>query len=76
MVVDHLQTPPRVEQIELGHTRRAFAAKNGVCLQNIWYKAPEILLNILYNEGIDMCGLDLNWLWGTPSTPGTWNTMS
>eukprot|EP00064_Thunnus_orientalis_P017261 superscaffoldBa00003621_g17341 len=59
MVVNRHQQPLKVKIIDFGFACHASAAETGVCLQTIWYRAPEIILQILFNEAIDMWSLGL-----------------
>eukprot|EP00064_Thunnus_orientalis_P007357 superscaffoldBa00000811_g7377 len=59
MVVNRHQQPLKVKIIDFGLACHASAAEPGVCLQTIWYRAPEIILQTPFNEAIDMWSLGL-----------------
>ena len=59
MVVDRKQQPIKVKLIDFGLARPVSAAKAGACVQTTWYRAPEIMLHIPFNEAIDMWSLGL-----------------
>ncbi|CAK6951973.1 homeodomain-interacting protein kinase 2-like isoform X2 [Scomber scombrus] len=59
MVVNRQQRPLKVKTIDFGLARNVSAAKPGLILQTIWYRAPEIMLHIPFNEAIDMWSFGL-----------------
>ncbi|KAL7672205.1 hypothetical protein ACOME3_007099 [Neoechinorhynchus agilis] len=54
MLVDPLRQPFRVKLIDFGLAIENQTAKSGTVLQNIVYRAPEVLLGLEYSEAIDM----------------------
>ncbi|KAL7672196.1 hypothetical protein ACOME3_007090 [Neoechinorhynchus agilis] len=54
MLVDPLRQPFRVKLIDFGLALENRTAKSGTVLQNIFYRAPEVLLGLEYSEAIDM----------------------
>ncbi|XP_070708383.1 homeodomain-interacting protein kinase 3-like [Pempheris klunzingeri] len=76
MVVDRRQKPLRVKLIDFGLACPVFPLQPGVCLQTIWYRAPEVMLHIPFNEAIDMWSLGLvaaELATGYPLYPGEMN---
>ena len=46
MVANHQQQPIRMKLIDFGLARYVSAAVAGVCVQTMWYRAPEVMLHI------------------------------
>ncbi|XP_047457218.1 uncharacterized protein LOC125017779 [Mugil cephalus] len=59
MVVNRHQKPLKLKVIDFGLAHPVSAATPGVCVQTLWYRAPEVMLAIPYNEAIDMWSLGL-----------------
>uniref|UniRef100_A0A8D2ZWS9 Protein kinase domain-containing protein n=1 Tax=Scophthalmus maximus TaxID=52904 RepID=A0A8D2ZWS9_SCOMX len=59
MVVDRHQKPLRVKLIDFGLACPASELTPGFIAQSLWYRAPEVMLHIPYNEAIDMWSLGL-----------------
>lgn len=59
MIANRHQQPLRVKLIDFGLACLVSAVEPGICLQTIWYRAPEIILHIPFNEAIDMWSLGL-----------------
>ncbi len=59
MVVDSQQQPLKVKLIDFGLARPVSAVQPGVCVQTTWYRAPEVMLHMPFNEAIDMWSLGL-----------------
>lgn len=57
MIVDRYQQPLKVKVIDFGLAEPSLALKPGACVQTIWYRAPEVILHINFNEVIDMWSL-------------------
>ncbi|XP_037610617.1 homeodomain-interacting protein kinase 1-like [Sebastes umbrosus] len=76
MVVDRRQQPLKVKLIDFGLAFPASTAKPGVCLQTTWYRAPEVMMHIPFNDAIDMWSLGLvaaELATGYPLYPGEMN---
>ncbi|KAM7371086.1 hypothetical protein PAMP_010582 [Pampus punctatissimus] len=59
MITDRRQQLLKVKLIDFGLARPLIEAKPGICIQTTWYRAPEVILQMLYNEAIDMWSLGL-----------------
>lgn len=59
MVMNRQQRSLKVKIIDFGLARNISAVKPGLVLQTIWYRSPEIMLHIPFNEAIDMWSLGL-----------------
>lgn len=59
MIVDRHQTPLQVKLIDFGLAHPVAAAKPGACVQTLWYRAPEVMLHLPFNEAIDMWSLGI-----------------
>ncbi|XP_029937639.1 homeodomain-interacting protein kinase 2-like [Myripristis murdjan] len=57
MLVDHRRKPLRVKLIDFGLAIPVSEAKQGSCLQPIYWRSPEILLGLQFSEAIDMWSL-------------------
>ncbi|XP_044046173.1 homeodomain-interacting protein kinase 1-like isoform X2 [Siniperca chuatsi] len=59
MVVDRRQQPLQVKLIDFGLARHVSDAVPGSCVQSLWYRAPEVMLGLVFMEPIDMWSLGL-----------------
>uniref|UniRef100_A0A3Q0SC87 Protein kinase domain-containing protein n=1 Tax=Amphilophus citrinellus TaxID=61819 RepID=A0A3Q0SC87_AMPCI len=59
MVVDRHRSPIKVKVIDFGLACPVSAVGPGVCVQTLWYRAPEVLLRTSFNQAIDMWSLGL-----------------
>lgn len=59
MVVNCQQLPLKVKIIDFGLACDVSAAEPGMCVQTVWYRAPEVMLHMPFNEAIDMWSLGL-----------------
>ena len=73
MVVDSRQHPIRVKLIDFGLAHPRFGIDPGACVQTTWYRAPEVILQLPFDEAIDMWSLGLTIIemaTGCPMYPG------
>uniref|UniRef100_A0A8P4KLA9 Protein kinase domain-containing protein n=1 Tax=Dicentrarchus labrax TaxID=13489 RepID=A0A8P4KLA9_DICLA len=54
MIVDSKKQPLKVKLIDFGLARPVSAVEPGVCVQTTWYRAPEVMLHLPFDEAIDM----------------------
>lgn len=76
MIADRRQRPLRVKIIDFGLALNLGAAVPGLCVQTTWYRAPEVMLHMPFNEAIDMWSLGLTAVelaTGYPLYPGNMN---
>ncbi|XP_030611540.1 dual specificity protein kinase YAK1-like [Archocentrus centrarchus] len=59
MVVDRHRSPITVKVIDFGLACPVSAVGPGVCVQTLWYRAPEVMLHDVFNQAIDMWSLGL-----------------
>eukprot|EP00064_Thunnus_orientalis_P014610 superscaffoldBa00002563_g14657 len=59
MVVDRRQEVLQVKIIDFGLARHVSDAVPGSCVQSLWYRAPEVMLGLVFMEPIDMWSLGL-----------------
>uniref|UniRef100_A0A3Q3W1L7 Protein kinase domain-containing protein n=1 Tax=Mola mola TaxID=94237 RepID=A0A3Q3W1L7_MOLML len=59
MVVDRHQQPLKVKLVDFGLAQLLFAIKSDVPVQSLWYRAPEVMLDIPFNEAIDVWSLGI-----------------
>lgn len=59
MFVNRHEQPLRVKLIDFGLPRAVADIKPSACVQATWYRAPEVMLHIPFNESIDMWCLGL-----------------
>uniref|UniRef100_A0A8C4HUW3 Protein kinase domain-containing protein n=1 Tax=Dicentrarchus labrax TaxID=13489 RepID=A0A8C4HUW3_DICLA len=73
MLVDSKKQPLKVKLIDFGLARPVSAVEPGVCVQTTWYRAPEVMLHLPFDEAIDMWSLGLvaaELATGSPLYPG------
>uniref|UniRef100_A0A8P4KKQ1 Protein kinase domain-containing protein n=1 Tax=Dicentrarchus labrax TaxID=13489 RepID=A0A8P4KKQ1_DICLA len=73
MIVDSKKQPLKVKLIDFGLARPVSAVEPGVCVQTTWYRAPEVMLHLPFDEAIDMWSLGLvaaELATGSPLYPG------
>ncbi|XP_030582312.1 homeodomain-interacting protein kinase 2-like [Archocentrus centrarchus] len=59
MVVDRRQHPLQVKLIDFGLAHHVSDAVQGLCVQSLWYRAPEVILGLVFSEKIDMWSVGL-----------------
>uniref|UniRef100_A0A8C4NUP2 Protein kinase domain-containing protein n=1 Tax=Dicentrarchus labrax TaxID=13489 RepID=A0A8C4NUP2_DICLA len=59
MIVDSKKQPLKVKLIDFGLARPVSAVEPGVCVQTTWYRAPEVMLHLPFDEAIDVWSLGL-----------------
>uniref|UniRef100_A0A671Y8Y4 Protein kinase domain-containing protein n=1 Tax=Sparus aurata TaxID=8175 RepID=A0A671Y8Y4_SPAAU len=59
MVVDSTQQQIRVRLIDFGLAHPRFGTDPGACVQTTWYRAPEVIIQLPFDEAIDMWSLGL-----------------
>ncbi|XP_033843661.1 homeodomain-interacting protein kinase 2-like [Periophthalmus magnuspinnatus] len=57
MVCDHSQRPIQVKLIDFGMALYASEARPGLLIQNVCYRAPEVMLGCPFNEAVDVWGV-------------------
>uniref|UniRef100_A0A8C4HX10 Protein kinase domain-containing protein n=1 Tax=Dicentrarchus labrax TaxID=13489 RepID=A0A8C4HX10_DICLA len=73
MIVDSKKQPLKVKLIDFGLARPVSAVEPGVCVQTTWYRAPEVMLHLPFDEAIDVWSLGLvaaELATGSPLYPG------
>uniref|UniRef100_A0A671YFF6 Protein kinase domain-containing protein n=1 Tax=Sparus aurata TaxID=8175 RepID=A0A671YFF6_SPAAU len=73
MVVDSTQQQIRVRLIDFGLAHPRFGTDPGACVQTTWYRAPEVIIQLPFDEAIDMWSLGLTIVemaTGYPMYPG------
>uniref|UniRef100_A0A8C4DZG9 Protein kinase domain-containing protein n=1 Tax=Dicentrarchus labrax TaxID=13489 RepID=A0A8C4DZG9_DICLA len=73
MLVDSKKQPLKVKLIDFGLARPVSAVEPGVCVQTTWYRAPEVMLHLPFDEAIDVWSLGLvaaELATGSPLYPG------
>uniref|UniRef100_A0A8C4HV66 Protein kinase domain-containing protein n=1 Tax=Dicentrarchus labrax TaxID=13489 RepID=A0A8C4HV66_DICLA len=71
MIVDSKKQPLKVKLIDFGLARPVSAVEPGVCVQTTWYRAPEVMLHLPFDEAIDVWSLglvaaELHWMFKSP----------
>ncbi|XP_051916124.1 homeodomain-interacting protein kinase 3-like [Hippocampus zosterae] len=59
MVVDRRRRPLRVKLADFGLAKNVSDIAPGDCVQTLWYRAPEVILGIPFNETVDVWSLGL-----------------
>ncbi|XP_077424337.1 homeodomain-interacting protein kinase 1-like [Vanacampus margaritifer] len=59
MVVDRRQQPLKVKLADFGLAKNVSDIMPGDCVQTLWYRAPEVILGIPFNETVDVWSLGL-----------------
>ncbi|XP_049578412.1 homeodomain-interacting protein kinase 2-like [Syngnathus scovelli] len=59
MVVDRHQRPLKVKLADFGLAKNVADIAAGDCVQTLWYRAPEVILGIPFNETVDVWSLGL-----------------
>ncbi|XP_077373915.1 glutamate receptor, metabotropic 8b isoform X6 [Festucalex cinctus] len=59
MVVDRRQLPIKVKLADFSLARNVSDIMPGDCVQTLWYRAPEVILGIPFNETVDVWSLGL-----------------
>ncbi|XP_061697226.1 homeodomain-interacting protein kinase 2-like isoform X2 [Syngnathoides biaculeatus] len=59
MVVDRRQKPLKVKLADFGLAKNVSDIVPGDCVQTLWYRAPEVILGIPFNETVDVWSLGL-----------------
>uniref|UniRef100_A0A3Q3DWJ2 Protein kinase domain-containing protein n=1 Tax=Hippocampus comes TaxID=109280 RepID=A0A3Q3DWJ2_HIPCM len=59
MVVDRRRRPLKVKLADFGLAKNVSDIVPGDCVQTLWYRAPEVILGIPFNETVDVWSLGL-----------------
>uniref|UniRef100_A0A3Q0RVK1 Protein kinase domain-containing protein n=1 Tax=Amphilophus citrinellus TaxID=61819 RepID=A0A3Q0RVK1_AMPCI len=59
MVVDRTQSPIKMNVIDFGLACPVSAVIPGDCVQTVWYRVPEVMLQAPFDQAIDMWSLGL-----------------
>ncbi|KAE8287160.1 Homeodomain-interacting protein kinase 2 [Larimichthys crocea] len=59
MIVNRNQHPLKVRLIDFGLAHPVAEVQPYICKQTTWYRAPEVMLNIPFNEAVDMWSLGI-----------------
>nr|XP_057943658.1 homeodomain-interacting protein kinase 3-like [Doryrhamphus excisus] len=59
MVVDRREQPLRVKLADFGLAKNVSEIVPGDCVQTLWYRAPEVILGVPFNETVDVWSLGL-----------------